>query len=413
VKYLFIHQRFPGQFEFLAPALVRSGHSVVAMKVGNVPARSWEGVELLPYGLTRTATPNVHPWVADFEVKAIRGEACFRAALKLKAEGYNPDVIIAHPGWGESLFIKDVWPRARLGIYCEFHYAAHGLDVAFDPEFSSKVPDESCRVRLRNVNNMLHLHLADSGMSPTKWQADSFPSWFRSKITVTHEGIDTTRVGPEPQARISLGDRDGDLVLTPQSEVVTFVNRNLEPLRGYHIFMRALPEVLRQRRKAHIIIVGSANTGYGPPHPSGRSWRDIFAKEVRLEIADEDWARVHFVGKVSYPFFLRILQISSVHVYLTYPFVLGRSLLEAMSTGCAVVASSTPPVLEVVQHGDTGRLVDFFDVAALSGEIVSLLGDFDSRIRLGCGARRFVMNHFDLRSVCLPRQIDWVQGLSR
>jgi len=412
MKYLFVHQNFPGQFKFLAPALVRSGNSVIALKLGKVPADPWEGVKFVPYGLARTVSANVHPWAADFETRTIRGEACFRAALKLKAEGYSPDVVIAHPGWGESLFIKDVWPRARLGIYCEFHYAADGRDQGFDPEFPVSDPGEVCRMRLKNVNNMLHFQVADGGLSPTKWQADSFPLCFRKKITVAHEGIDTSLFAPQPRVGLGFRDRDADLVLTAENEVLTFVNRDLEPLRGYHIFMRALPEVLRQRRKAHVLIIGGANVGYGPPHPSGRSWRDIFAEEVRPRIADDDWARVHFLGNVSRAFFLRMLQVSTVHVYLTYPFVLGWSVLEAMSTGCTVVASDTPPVREVIRHDDTGRLVNFFDSAALSEEMVRLLADPDSRTRFGSRARRFAIDQFDLRSVCLPQQLGWAESLS-
>ena len=412
MRYLFVHQNFPGQFKFLAPALARMGHSVVGMKLGNVRETSWAGVQLLGYRVKRGSATAIHPWAADFESKVIRGEACFRAALDLKAQGFSPDVIVAHPGWGESLFVKDAWPKSRLGLYCEWHYSLHGKDVGFDPEFPVDDAGEVARLRLKNVNNILHFEVADGGLSPTQWQADTFPPAFRDKITVVHDGIDTTVVAPNPGARLRVPRADGELLLTRQREVITFVNRHLEPHRGYHIFMRALPKLLKERKEAQVLIVGGSGAGYGLHAPNGKTWRDIYAEEVRLKIAEADWARVHFLGNIAYDSFLRLLQVSTVHVYLTYPFVLSWSLLEAMSAGCAIVASDTPPVREVIRHDDTGRLVDFFDASALSHEVIRLLEDPTTRTRLGYNARHFAIGRFDRKSVCLPQQLGWVDRLS-
>ncbi|ROR03151.1 glycosyltransferase [Desulfosoma caldarium] len=413
MKILFIHQNFPGQFKFLAPALVQHGHTVVAMTMQKTQARTWQGVQLVPYSVSRGTAPHVHPWVRDFETKVIRAEACFRAALRMKAEGFSPEVIIAHPGWGESLFLKDVWPRAKLGIYCEFFYRRHGADVGFDPEFPPSDEGEVCRLRLKNLNNLLHFDLADAGISPTHWQASTFPESFRSKITVVHDGIDTETVVPNPRVNLTL---NGTLTLTKADEVITFVNRNLEPYRGYHIFMRALPEILRRRPTARVLIVGGNDVSYGAKPDAQRykglsSWREIFVAEVRPQIPDADWARVHFLGRIPYRYFVALLQLSTVHVYLTYPFVLSWSLLEAMSAGCAIVASDTPPVREAIRHDETGRLVDFFDVPALANEVCALLDDSAARQRLGAQARAFAQATYDLKSVCLPRQLAWVDGL--
>ncbi|HZW21313.1 glycosyl transferase family 1, partial [Noviherbaspirillum sp.] len=327
MKILFIHQNFPGQFKFLAPALAAEpGNTVVAMTMQKLKAAEWQGVKLVPYSASRGTTPNVHPWVSDFETKTIRGDACFRAALQLKAKGFTPDVIIAHPGWGESLFVKDVWPQAKLGIYAEFFYHTSGADVGFDPEFPSKDEGDACRLRLKNINNLLHFEIADAGISPTLWQASTFPAPFRSKITVVHDGIDTDAVKPNPGVSLKLS---GNVALTRQDEVITFVNRNLEPYRGYHIFMRALPELLARRPNARVLIVGGDDVSYGARPESGRKWKDIFAAEVRPKISDADWARVHFLGNIPYEHFIPLLQLSTVHVYHTYPFVLSWSLLEA------------------------------------------------------------------------------------
>jgi len=406
---LFIHQNFPGQFRFLAPALAANpAHTVVAMTMQQVSVANWQGIKLVTYNPSRGTTPNVHPWVSDFETKTIRAEACFRAALKLQAEGFAPDVIVAHPGWGESMFLKDVWPVARLGIYCEFYYRPHGADVGFDPEFPVKDVGDVCRLRLKNLNNLLHFEVADAGISPTHWQASTFPQPFRSKIRVVHDGIDTAVVAPNPAARLTL---NGNLTLTRQDEVITFVNRNLEPYRGYHIFMRALPELLKRRPRARVLLVGADDVSYGARPEAGKKWKDIFAAEVRPQISDADWARVHFLGRVAYQHFIPMLQLSTVHVYLTYPFVLSWSLLEAMSVGCAIVASNTQPLHEAIHHDETGRLVDFFDVAALTTEVCTLLDDPAARERLGAAAREFAKTTYDLKTVCLPQQLEWVESL--
>lgn len=408
---LFIHQNFPGQFKFLAPALVQRGHQVSAMVMNKPGADTWEGVQLFRYAPVRGSTPNIHPWVGDFETKVIRAEACFREALRLKEQGYAPDLIIAHHGWGESLFLKDVWPEAKLGIYCEFHYHPDGADTGFDPEFPEPDPGNACRLYLKNLNNVLHFDLADAGISPTLWQASTFPEPFRRRITVIHDGIDTDKLTPDPNVRMTL---DGKTTLTRSDEVITFVNRNLEPYRGYHIFMRALPEILKRRPNAQVLIVGGEDVSYGarPTKKYGeKTWKDIFVSEVRPKMNDAEWNRVHFLGNISYQHFIPLLQLSTVHVYLTYPFVLSWSLLEAMSIGCAIVASNTEPLREAIQDNVTGRLVDFFNVSELADVVCQLLEDPMARERLGHNAREFAKTHYDLKTVCLPSQLAWVERL--
>ena len=408
MKILFIHQNFPGQFKFLAPALVQQGHEVVAMIMQKTDLEVWQGIKLVAYLPSHSSTPNIHPWVSDFETKTIRGEACYRAALKLKNAGFMPDVIIAHPGWGESLFLKDVWPESKLGIYCEFYYHAQGADVGFDPEFPTKDGGEVCRLRLKNLNHLLHFEVADAGISPTHWQASTFPADFKSKITVIHDGIDTKIVAPNSNITLTL---NGNVNLTKQDEVITFVNRNLEPYRGYHIFMRALPALLKERPNAIVLIVGGDDVSYGARPDDGKKWKDIFIDEIRPAISIADWQRVHFLGTIPYESFIPLLQLSTVHVYLTYPFVLSWSLLEAMSVGCAIVASDTQPLREAIAHDKTGRLVDFFNHQALAKEICQLLDNAKLRAKLGKNARAFAIKHYDLQTICLPNQLAWVNQL--
>jgi glycosyltransferase involved in cell wall biosynthesis len=263
-------------------------------------------------------------------------------------------------------------------------------------------------MRLKNLNNLLHFDIADAGLSPTHWQASTFPLPFRDRITVVHDGIDTEAVRPDPNVTITLGN---GLALSRNDEVVTFVNRNLEPYRGYHTFMRALPSLLRQRPNAQVLIVGGDSVSYGAKPAGDSTWKTIFANEVRPQISDADWARVHFLGNLPYQQFIPLLQLSTVHVYLTYPFVLSWSLLEAMSAGCAIVASDTAPLREAIRHNETGLLVDFFDANALAEHVGALLADTQTRKKLGENARTFARAHYDLKTQCLPGQIAWVEQL--
>lgn len=413
---LFVHQNFPGQYKHLAPAMARlPGHRVAAMHINATPAMP--GVETRRYSPTRGSTPGVHRWVSDLETKVIRGEAAYQCARQWRDEGFTPDVIVAHPGWGESLFLKDVWPQARLGIYCEFFYQPAGADVGFDPEFPTAGEEDACRLRLKNANYQLHFPMAQAGLSPTHWQQSVFPQPFRDRIQVIHDGIDTAAVCPNPGVSLQLKTSSGAaLTLRRDDELITFVNRNLEPYRGYHIFMRALPAILKARPKARVLIVGGDGVSYGAP-PVGplddkgvapKGWKQIFLNEVKDQL---DLQRVHFLGNIPYTQFVSLLQISTVHTYLTYPFVLSWSLLEAMSAGCAIVASNTPPVQEAIAHGETGLLVDFLDVNQLAQQVIGLCEDAPQRKRLGEAARAFAVAHYDLRHKCLPEQMQWVASL--
>ena len=410
MKILFIHQNFPGQFKHLAPALAAQGHQAVALTLRVEKPTNWQGVRILPYKVKRKSGQALHPWLIDLDTKITRAEACFHAALRLREAGFSPDVILAHPGWGESLFLKDVWPNARIGLYCELYHLAEYPHTGFDPEFQPEIAmTEPLRLRMKNLNNHLSFAIGDAGLSPTRYQADTFPESFRDRITVCFDGIDTDLLVPNPAVRFALDDSTS---FGCDDEIITFVNRNLEPYRGYHVFMRTLPRLLRQRPAARILIVGGDEVSYGARPPKGKTWKQIFIDEVRGQIPDADWARVHFLGRIPYDRFVALLQVSRVHVYLTYPFVLSWSLFETMSVEGAIVASDTLPVRELIRHDETGRLVDFFDRDALLREICALLDDADLRERLGQAARNHVVSHYDLGRICLPKQLEWVHELA-
>jgi glycosyltransferase involved in cell wall biosynthesis len=410
MQILIIHQNFPGQYKHLAPALVEQGHQVFSLTPKVEKRTVWKGVQLLPYKISRASSKEIHPWLADLETKVIRADACYRQALAWKEKGLNPDVILAHHGWGEPMFLKDVWLDAKMGIYCELYHLDSGESVNFDPEFETKdLRSNALRLRLRNLNNTLHFEAADAGISPTEFQASTFPEPFRSDISVIHDGIDTELVKPNPDAVLKISD---DLSLTRDDEVITFINRNLEPYRGYHAFMRALPKLLKARPNAQVVLLGGDEVSYGSKPPAGKTWKQIYIDEVRDQISDEDWARVHYLGRVPYDTFLAMMQVSRLHIYLTYPFVLSWSLLEAMSAEAAILASDTAPVLEAIRDDETGMLTDFFDGDALVEKANALLEDPDKRARLGKAAREFVLKTYDLKTHCLPTQLEWVAKLA-
>jgi len=402
-RILFIHQNFPGQFVHAATELVRLGHQLVALAINQ--NRTIPGVELLTYAPIRPARVSEVEAARDFETKVVRGVACARAMENLRARGFTPDTIVAHPGWGEALFCKDIWPTARLLIFAEFFYSADGADYNFDPEFAQDSILARARLRLKNTVHLHALQACDGGYTPTKWQRDQLPALYRNKFEVIFDGIDTALVAPDPCAVLRL--RREEIELKPGDEVITFVNRNLEPYRGFHIFMRALPAILRARPNARCVIVGRDDVSYGAKPAQGDSWRQVMLAEVADQLPLD---RVHFLGGLTFEHYLRVLQISACHVYLTYPFVLSWSCLEAMSAARVVVGSRTGPVEEVITHGENGLLVPFFDTTALAHQVVEVLSDPIGHAVMGKLARESVIAQYDLRTQSLARQIRLVLG---
>lgn len=398
---LFVHQNFPGQYLHLARHLAaQPGNRVVAFsqrKDGDLP-----GVRVVRYRPQRETAPRIHHYLRGTEAGVLNAQAVARAALGLKRSGFVPDVMLGHNGWGEIWYLKDVFPTAPLIGYFEFFYRRHGADVGFDP-MDKPGFDAAPRIRTRNLGNLLGLQSCDLGQCPTQWQHSRYPERHRSMLRIIHDGIDTDLVRPDGAATLTVATADGArLVLTAGDEIVTYVARNLEPYRGFPSFMRSLPHILEARPRARILIVGGDAVSYGSPPKDGRTWR----QHVLDELGDAlDPARVHFLGKVPYPTFLKVLQVSSAHVYLTYPFVLSWSMLEAMAAGCLIVGSRTAPVEEVIREGENGLLVDCFDPHDIAGKVIAALeapGEFAALRR---NARQTVVDNYDLQSVCLPGQL--------
>lgn len=389
---LFVHQNCPGQFKHLAPALAADGHNVVF--IGQKDKRTPKGVKRLEYEPRRKPTQRIHPYLVGTEAAVLNAQAVARLGIGLREQGFTPDVMIGNPGWGETLFLKDVWPEAPLISLAEFYYNGRGSDVGFDPEFD-RGEDAILRARIRNSQHILAIEAADYAYSPTAWQRAQFPVPYQDKIRVIHDGIDTNAIRPDPNARFDLPSGGA---LTRSDEVLTFVSRNLEPYRGFHSFMRALPSILDRRPDVQVVVVGGDDVSYGAKPSPDQTWRNVLTAEIGA-LPD----RVHFVGRVPYLSFLKLMQVSSVHLYLTYPFVLSWSMLEAMSAGAFVVGSDTPPVQEVIADGTNGWLVDFFETGAIADRVSEALAQRDQLGDLRRAGRQTVIDNFDL-TMCLAEQ---------
>jgi glycosyltransferase involved in cell wall biosynthesis len=405
MKFLFIHQNIPGQYVHVARHLAQAGHEVSF--ITQPRAAGIAGVRKLEYR-PEPAAAGSDAYERELDSGVANGLAVARLCRWLARDGFVPDIVIGHNGWGEILFVKDVWPRIPLLGYFEFFYRANGSDLDFDSEFPPE-PEAAMRLRTRNALNLLGLDAADWGQCPTEWQRAQYPRRYRDYITVVHEGVDTALARPDPSARLWLA---GGRRLSPADEIVTYSARNLEPYRGFHIFIRALPRLLALRPAAQVLIVGGDGVSYGRKPDRARCWKAQMLAELGGRL---DLRRVHFLGHLPYQQYLTVLQISTVHVYLTYPFVLSWSLLEAMATGCLVVSSRTPPVEEVMRDGETGYLVDFFDIEGLADGIANglALAERGGSDRIRAAAREQIVKYYDVDTVCLPAYFDLLGALMR
>jgi glycosyltransferase involved in cell wall biosynthesis len=420
MRLLFVHQNFPGQYRHLAAHYAQQpGCEVVAVgdranlqhSRPNIP-----GLKLMTYSVP--AAGRAESSEARLQAAIARGRRVAVGAAQLARAGFRPDVIFTHLGWGEGLFLKDIFPDARVLLYCEFFYRARGADAGFDPEFSRVDPridpgidQTGARTRVLNAPLLMALDACDWGLAPTEWQKRQFPAAYQPRISVIHDGIDSDVVAPRADARFRVprGCGSGTLELTRRDEVVTYVARNLEPYRGFHRFMRAIPEIQRRRPQAQIVIVGGDEVSYSPRPREGGNYRTQLLAELAGKI---DLARVHFTGRIAYQDYLALLRVSSAHVYLTYPFVLSWSLIEALSAGCLVIASRTPPVEEVIRDGKNGLLVDFFSADELAARVEEAIVRQRELGGLRAAARRTALERYDLKRVCLPAQLELIERLA-
>jgi glycosyltransferase involved in cell wall biosynthesis len=412
MKFLFVHQNFPGQYLHIVRDLLAENerhpgsHEIVFMTEPNL--NQLAGVRKVTYARPPMGVAGSHRDSTEFELAMRRAEACATGAAKIKKLGFTPDIIIGHHGWGEMLNLVDVFPGVPILGYFEFFYRAENSDVNFDPEFP--LPRERyAGVRAKNGVNLLALALEQHGQVPTLWQKSTYPSWAQSQLNLLTEGVDLDLCKPDGDAALQTLTI-GKLNVTPKQKLITYVARNLEPYRGFHIFMRALPDILQARKDVVVSIVGGDEVSYGAAHPKG-PWRDILLAELQGKL---DLSRIHFMGKIPYEHHLALLRRSDAHIYYSYPFVASWSLREAMACGCLVIGSDTATVTEFITDQKTGLIVPALDPAALTRAVLAVFAAPKKYAPLRAAARVFAEAHLNLNDYLADyrRLIETVTGQS-
>ena len=399
MRILFLHPNFPAQFRHLAAKLASYSNNQVVFAT-NRRDGSLKGVYKAIYAPSREVRPETHHYVQSLEKAVLQGQAVYRLAEDLKKKGFIPDIVYGHSGWGPTLFIKDIFPKATLLCYFEWFYHAHGSDADFDPTDPLNA-DSEARIRIKNAPILIDLYSCDRGLSPTYWQRQQFPSEYHSKITVHHDGVDTTYFQPKPGTKLVLPGINLDL--SDVQEIVTYVARGMEPYRGFPQFIETVALLQERRPNCHVVIVGEDRVAYGKRLPDGKTYKQLMLEKIPLDLS-----RVHFTGLLPYNQYLQVLQASSVHVYLTRPFVLSWSMLEALSAGCLIVASNTAPVTEVIEDGINGLLVDFFSPQEICDRIEEVLNHPTQMSSIRAKARETILEKYDLEKL-LSQHLEWMQ----
>jgi len=398
VRALFIHNNFPAQFGGIAGWLAQQGWDIT-FATQRAGAKS-DVLRIVRYEDHREISRATHHYIRGTERAVITGQGFVRAAVALKREGYRPDVIVAHSGWGAGTFAKDVWPDSKYVQYAEWYYSHPHIDrTPHDPPGDPL--EQRAKARIRNAPFWLDFSAADATICPTQFQADRFPAKVQPHITVLPDGVDTVlhRPGPrDPGFLAPMGIPD-------DARIVTYIARGMEPARGFPEFMRAAAEVQRRCPDIHIVVIGEDRVAYGPT-PKGPSWKARMLAEL-----DFDPARLHFTGLVGRAAMIRFLQASSAHVYLSAPFVLSWSFLEAMSCGAPMVAADNGPVREFLREGETGFLVDPTDTDAVASRIEQLARQPALARSLGMAARAEIVGKLDATSLVYPRHRVFLSNL--
>ncbi len=397
---LFLHRNFPAQFRYIVMELAKNPLNLIMFITCNDDMEIM-GVNKLVYKPKREVPDESHPYLKTFEEAIIHGQSAADIALVMKNKGITPDIIYGH-SWGSAMFMKDIFPDVPLLCYFEWFNNVQGSDVGFDGTFLNE--DGMAKLRCQNAHLLIDLYSCDAGICPTEWQKNQFPKEFHNKIKLLHDGVNTEFCKPDNDAKFIVNDKN--LALTANDEVITYATRGMEPARGFVQFMEAVEKLLAKRPNAHVVIGGEDVVCYGAQLEKG-SYKELMLAKLNL-----DMDRVHFVGALPFNEYVKLLQISSVHVYSTIPFVLSWSVLDAMSVGCCVVASNTQPVLEVIQDNHNGLLFDFYNVNQLVEKIEYALDNKDEMQEIRNNARQTIVDRYSLKDL-LPQHIEYLESMMK
>ena len=397
---LFLHRNFPAQFKFLASALAKDKKNNVVFVTNNIETKPFDGIKKVVYKLKRKVPNNCHRYLRFYEESIIHGQSAAEAMITLQQQGFKPDIIFGH-SWGSSMFVKEIFPDVPYVAHIEWYYNPVNSDVDFGREPLNI--DEKASLKCRNSHILQDLISCDYAISPTEWQKQQVPEIFRSKVTVIHEGINTDICKPNPKAKFKVPDKN--ITLSANDEVLTYATRGMEEYRGFPEFMKAASILQKQRPNLHVVVAGEDRVCYG------RHLKDDTFKQKMLRELEFDESRLHFTGPLAYGEYLKLLQVSSAHIYLTYPFVLSWSFLEAMAAGCCIIASDTAPVVEVMQDKFNGILTDFYDINAMTDKINDVLDNQEKYAIIRENARDTVVQKYDLKKL-LPYEIEFLKKIA-
>ena len=383
---LFVHENFPAQFGQVAVQLARVPGNrctfVSSRSPGPVP-----GIEHIQYKTAGGAQQSTHFCSRTFENQTWSSHALYEAMRQ--RPDIRPDLIVAHSGFVSSLFLRELYPQTPQIGYFEYFYRTHDSDVDFRHDLQLLSDNELLRCRARNAQLLLDLHNCDAGYTPTQFQRAQLPQEYQPKVRQIFDGID---IGFWKQS--ALGSRTYQGITIPaDSRMVTYVSRGFESLRGFDIFLQAADRICRARPDVHVVVVGEDRVCYGGD--SKFIGQQTF-KEWTINKYRPDLSRIHFVGRLPPDQLVNLFSISDVHLYLTGPFVLSWSLMNALSCSCVVLASDTAPVREVIQQGQTGLLADFFDVEAFTETALRVLKSPDEFRHLGIAGRQLIESRYSL-----------------
>jgi glycosyltransferase involved in cell wall biosynthesis len=389
---LFIHQNFPAQFGHIAAYLIRQKHFRCTF-VSQHPTGMVDGIERIQYHLRGGATEQTHYSSRTFE-NAIWHSHAIYDALAQRPE-LKPDLVVAHSGFHSTVLLRELYDCPIIN-YFEYYYLTRGADMDFRPDFPCPVINR-LRARIRNAHLLLDLEECDAAYSPTRWQKSLFPATYQQKIRTIFDGIDTSFWRPLGTVARQIGTWN----IPEGTRVVTYVSRGLESIRGFDVFMKVAKRLCERRHDVIFFVVGDDRICYGGDaeftgSKSFKQW--VLARD------DYDLSRIVFTGLLPTLQLVQLFALSDLHIYLTTPFVLSWSLMNALACGVTVLCSNTPPVREMVQHGKNGLLVDFFDVEGLVEQAEKVLNKPEEFRGLGQAGGEMINNHYSL-DVCLPRML--------
>lgn len=399
MKILFLHRNFPAQFRHVAPFFANNPENEVVFITNNTKL-NLPNIKKVNYSLKREIPKDCHRYLRFYEENIIHGQSTAGAALQLKERGFVPDIIYGHT-WGQTLFMKDIFPDTPLLCYFEWFYNAKGGDIGFNGKTPSI--DELAKLRARNAHLLIDLYSCDAGFCPTKFQTKQFPKEFLPKIKTMHDGVDTDMCKPDKNAKFVVKDKN--LTFSKEDEVVTYATRGMEAYRGFPEFIKAVEILQKKRPNMHVIIAGEDRVCYGP-QLSGTTYKTEMLKQCKLDLD-----RVHFVGGLPFNEYIKLLQISSAHVYLTYPFVCSWSLLDAMACACPLVVSRTEPILEFVEEDKEGIMFDFYDIEGQVEKIEFALDNKEEMQKLGEKANKKIIENYALKDL-LPKHIEFIKEVA-